>query len=345
MKSDIFKLVILNSVLLVVLLCPSCKKDVELPKSLTQTTNETTPLATSALSTINLVTTLAGVRNTPGYADGPAQTAMFNGVSGIQLTSDGTLYIADKNNNAIRKLTAGGIVSTLPLKTTGDYPLQSPTSVGVDNIGNVHVLSYLVDQEGLFYIFNNKGNLLTGYGLQYIAFGALAKDPYENFLWFSIHNSIGKHVINADGSTGKDYIPYNNNLLTDDEQGRGQSFRGLFVGRNRVIYFAIGPRLFKYTPSGTTAQLFPNLALSNISSIVLNADCRTMYLASGGKIVKIENGKLSVLAGPNTLTPDGRDGKGANADVHANSLALGDNENSLYFSDYSTNTIRKIMLK
>jgi hypothetical protein len=129
MKSDIFKLAVLNLILLVVLFCPSCKKDVELSKSLSQATNETTSLTTSTVSTINLVTTLAGVRNTPGYADGPALTAMFNGVSGIQLTSDGTLYIADKNNNAIRKLTAAGIVSTLPLKTTGDYPLQSPTSV------------------------------------------------------------------------------------------------------------------------------------------------------------------------------------------------------------------------
>jgi hypothetical protein len=63
------------------------------------------------------------------------------------------------------------------------------------------------------------------------------------------------------------------------------------------------------------------------------------------KFLKFENSKLTVLAGPNTLTPDGRDGRGANADVHASSLALGDHENSLYFLDYRTNTIRKIMLK
>lgn len=77
----------------------------------------------------------------------------------------------------------------------------------------------------------------------------------------------------------------------------------------------------------------------------MNADSRTMYLAANGKIEKIENGRLIVLAGPNSATPDGRDGIGLNADVHAGSLALGDHENSLYFSDYSTNTIRTIMLK
>ncbi|MBE9584262.1 hypothetical protein IM792_07375 [Mucilaginibacter sp. JRF] len=319
-----------------------CKKESQLHEQTEFINSDQTSLA---LTTRNVVTTVAGLPNSPGFVDGQAGNARFDGPSGIQLAKDGALYIADRNNNAIRKLSSNGVVTTLLLKTTEFYGLQSPTSVGVDNAGNVHVLSYLVDQAGLTYIFDKTGKFVAGYESTYTAFGALAKDPYEDFFWFSSSNNILKHLVNPDGSTGRDNVPYNKNLLTEEEQGRGQSYRGLFIGRNRVVYFTIGARLFKYTPNGVTAQLYPNLNLGDINSIVLNADSRTMYLAAGGKIEKIENGKLTILAGPNSATPDGQDGIGMKADVHAYSLALTDHENSLYFSDYGTNTIRKIMLK
>lgn len=345
MKANVIKMIVLSIFLFGILALQSCKKETLLFKTSDQEYNDSTTFATSVLTPSYVVSTVAGVRKTPGLADGPAKTALFNGPSGIQLTKDGTIYIADRINNAIRKLTANGIVTTLVLKTPLYFDLQSPTSVGIDNAGNLHVLSYLVDQAGLSYIFDRNGGFVAGLEATYTGLGALAKDPYEDFFWFSSGDNILKHIVNADGSIGRDNVPYNKNLLTEEEQGRGQSFRGLFVGRNRLIYFAIGSRLFKYTPTGITAQLYPNLNLGIISSIILNADSRSMYLAASGKIEKIENGKLTVLAGPNSTTPDGRDGVGLKADVHAYSLALGDHENSLYFSDYGTNTIRKLTLK
>lgn len=345
MKPPIISLAAISLIVFAVSILQGCKKDNQLSDSVELAKNNSLASAISVSIGSLKVSTVAGVPNLPGFADGPANTARFYGPSGIQLTKDGTIYIADRGNNAIRKLTANGTVSTLVLKTPQYYDLQSPTSVGVDDAGSVHVLSYLVDQAGLTYIFNKQGDFTAGYEATYTAFGALAKDPYSDFFWFSSSNNILKHLVNADGSTGSDDIPYNKGLLTEDEQGRGQSYRGLFVGRNRVIYFAIGPRLFKYTPSGITLQLYPDLNLGNITSIVLNADSRTIYLAASGKIEKIENGKLTALAGPNPAMPDGRDGTGATADVRASSLALGDHENSIYFSDYGTNTIRKLILK
>ncbi|MBL4678248.1 MAG: hypothetical protein JKY70_18900 [Mucilaginibacter sp.] len=322
-----------------------CKKESQLSPSIDQNVNDSVLLATSPTAVLNVVSTIAGIPNSPGFTNGLAKTAQFNGPGSLQLTKDGSIYMVDTRNNAIRKLSADGNVSTLVLKTPPYYDLQSPSSVGVDDAGNIFVLSRIVDQAGQTYVFDPKGNFVAGYENTYTALGALAKDPYEDFFWFTSHNSIRKYIVNADGSIGRDNVPYDENILTEDETRRGQTFTGLFVGRNRIIYFSIGSRLFEYTPKGTTLQLYPNLNLGSISAIVLNADSRSMYLAADGKIERIENGKLTVLAGPNSSTPDGRDGTGLKADVHASSLALGDHENSLYFSDYSTNTIRKLKLK
>jgi hypothetical protein len=71
-----------------------------------------------------VVSTLTGIAGTPGSATGAAGIAQFNEPSGI--TNDGTnLYVADKNNNAIRKILISTKV-TSPL--AGDV-----TSPGKDN--------------------------------------------------------------------------------------------------------------------------------------------------------------------------------------------------------------------
>lgn len=284
--------------------------------------------------------------NSPGLKNGPAKTAQFHTPTGIQLMNDGTIYIADNNNNAIRKLTPDGTVTTVKLKMPEEVHINRPTSVGMDDAGILHVVMSLgEDDGGLAYLFDKNGNYITGDGYTYTALGPLAKDPYGDFFWFPAGANIEKNVLAADGEIGTNDVPYNMGLLYENETRRGQTLNGLFIGGNRVIYFATTSRLFKYTPGGVTEQLYPNLGLGAITSIVLNSDSRTMYLAGSGKIEKIEGGKLTILAGPNATNPGGQDGIGSRADVNAFGLALGDHENSLYFSDIKTHTIRKLMLK
>ncbi|OAM91520.1 BACON domain-containing carbohydrate-binding protein [Termitidicoccus mucosus] len=83
---------------------------------------------------------VAGSATEPGFEDGPALTARFgNELPGPNLAvnaATGDLFIADFNNNAIRKLTASGTVTTLWLTATTAPATDGGTGDGGNNPGN-----------------------------------------------------------------------------------------------------------------------------------------------------------------------------------------------------------------
>jgi sugar lactone lactonase YvrE len=90
------------------------------------------------------VTTYAGT--TSGYADGPTLEAQFKSPAGLAVTTDGTLYIADRSNNRIRKISPTGIVSTLAGSVAGtangtgaSAEFNLPIGVAVAANGNVFI--------------------------------------------------------------------------------------------------------------------------------------------------------------------------------------------------------------
>lgn len=97
-----------------------------------------------------IITTVAG-NGTPGSAGdgGPATAANLNNPQGITVDAAGNLYIADTNNNKIRKVSTSGIISTVAGNGTasniGDgglataAGLSSPFAVAFDAAGNMYI--------------------------------------------------------------------------------------------------------------------------------------------------------------------------------------------------------------
>ncbi|MEO6246293.1 MAG: immunoglobulin domain-containing protein [Opitutaceae bacterium] len=59
-----------------------------------------------------VVSTLAGTAKSPGTADGTGAAARFNFPVGIAVDSAGNVFISEANNQTIRKITPGGVVTT-----------------------------------------------------------------------------------------------------------------------------------------------------------------------------------------------------------------------------------------
>jgi hypothetical protein len=102
------------------------------------------------VSTSGYVSTYAGTGQF-GDEDGPALKARFDGPTGIAVDTDGTVYVADTNNNCIRRISPAGQVSTFAgsgYRGWGDGPLDlarfnAPSGLALDGLGNLIVADTL----------------------------------------------------------------------------------------------------------------------------------------------------------------------------------------------------------
>ncbi|QNH60910.1 NHL repeat-containing protein [Hymenobacter sediminicola] len=108
------------------------------------------------ISNTSTVTTLAGVSGKKGTADGKGATALFYHPSGIAVTADGILYVADNGNHTIRKISRNGAVTTLAgtARKNGHADGIGP-SARFDWPNGV-----AVDSQGLVYVADNVNSII-----------------------------------------------------------------------------------------------------------------------------------------------------------------------------------------
>jgi len=92
------------------------------------------------------VTTYAG-SGSAGFVNGPASTAEFNGTANIVFDGNDNLYVADEENNVIRKISAAGNVTTVAGSGASGYQdgsganaeFNHPEGMVIDGSGNLYV--------------------------------------------------------------------------------------------------------------------------------------------------------------------------------------------------------------
>ena len=93
-----------------------------------------------------VVSTLAGLAGSAGYADGTGANARFWNPAGIVVDAATNVYVSDAGNNLLRRITPNGTVTTVAGKagggayadgTGGAAQFNGPSGLGVDGAGNV----------------------------------------------------------------------------------------------------------------------------------------------------------------------------------------------------------------
>ena len=104
-----------------------------------------------------MIATVAGT-GASGYAGdgGPATSALLNSPTGVAVDNGGNLYIADNGNSVVRRVTSGGLITTiagngnfLPISGDGGPAISAtvaPYRISLDSTGSVYISDSINDR-------------------------------------------------------------------------------------------------------------------------------------------------------------------------------------------------------
>ncbi|HEY0724162.1 MAG TPA: NHL repeat-containing protein, partial [Pyrinomonadaceae bacterium] len=148
------------------------------------------------ITTEGQVTTIAGA-GTTGYADGEQKAALFDTPSGIAIVKN-TLIVADTGNDLLRRVSAEGNVTTMPVS---GQDLSSPIGLAVSHDDYLYVTELdrsrvvQIAPDGVARVIADRFNQPTG-----IAIGPLSNKPTELYLADS-GNYLIRKLDQTNGST------------------------------------------------------------------------------------------------------------------------------------------------
>jgi len=272
-----------------------------------------------------IISTIAGTGTAGSTGDGgQATSAQLNAPVGVAVDGQGNLYIADRGNNRIRKV-SGGIISTVAgtgtAGSTGDggqatsAQINSPYGVAVDGEGNV----YIAD------LGNHRIRKVSGGIISTVAGTGTAGSTGDGGQATSaqLNSPIGV-AVDAQGSL---YIADLGNYRVRKVSG---GIISTIAGTGTAGFSGDGGQ-------ATSAQL-------NASADVAVDGQGNLYIADYGnsRIRKVSGGIITTIAGTGTAGFSGDGGQASSAQLN-NPYNFGvDGQGSLYISDTLNQRLRKI---
>jgi sugar lactone lactonase YvrE len=256
------------------------------------------------------VSTVAGT-GTIGLVNGTAETAQFYSPSALAVDALGNIYIADRGNNAVRKITPTGLVSTLAGSGNPGYAdgtgaaatFNTPTGIAVDANGNVYVADY----------GNNLIRKITPAGVVTTIAGSRTVGYVNGVGTAANFNKPTGIALDANGNI---YVaePLNHAIRKIDANMLVTTFTG-------------GPAATSW--------------LGNPNALSIDASGNFWISDANGRILKISTArKLTVLAGTSGTT--GATNGAGNSALFNNPTGIATSAGNVYIADYGNNVIRKV---
>ncbi len=326
-----------------------------------------------------LVLTIAGQLDSIGGVDGPALLSHFNNPHGIATDGLGNIYVADRFGHRIRKITQGGIVTTLAgsgvqgsangLGTNASF--NEPWGLCADSVGNVYVSDTRnnkirkIDTNGNVTTFAGTGNFGSSNGSALAStFGnpvGIERDPSSGIIYVADHLT---HIIRKIDPAGNVSTLAGTAFLTGTANGQGAAARfnrpyGLEVDNNGNVLVADewNHLIRRITPTGLVTTI--------AGSGMIGSQDGTSTAASFNypwDVVVDADGNIFVADGYNDvirkITPAGivttyvgtagntgaNDGTGPAATFNgATGIAYYEGTDELYIADAYNELIRKII--
>ena len=196
-----------------------------------------------------VVTTFAGVAGTTGSSDGTGAAALFDAPEGVAVDTVGNIYVADTRNNTIRKITAGGTVTTLAgvagQSGSGDGAggsarFNGPSAVAVDAAGNVYVADF---SNATIRKIDTSGTVTTlagSAGLVGFADGAGAVARFNQPYALTVDGSGNLYVADTYNRAIRMITPGGTVTTLDGAQARFYYPQGIAVDASGNLYVADG---------------------------------------------------------------------------------------------------------
>jgi sugar lactone lactonase YvrE len=326
-----------------------------------------------------IVSTLAGSPGAQGSDDGVGSEARFNSPIGVALDNAGNLYVADRDNRTLRKVTPGGVVTTLAGNpgvqgsadgSGDDARFGEPDSVALDSAGNIYLTDHL---NHTLRKITSAGEVTTLAGSPELSgsddgSGGAARFTYPAGVALDRDGNLcladsGNHTLRKVTMAGVVTTPAGSVGIAGNGDGTGSAARfsdpsGVAVDSDGNLYVAnaSGFTLRKITPAGVVTTLAGlagtvgsadgtgNAARFNYpSGVALDGDGNLYVTDSGDHTLRkvSPEGVVTTLAGLAGVAGSA-DGTGSNARfLSPRGVAL-DSAGNLYVADSGNNTLRKV---